>query len=393
MRGWAMTGWCDWAYKIGNFHEKYLLGIIDALENEGEPAKAAQLRAEWEKKVRYFLHDDPHPWISEMPVDSTAFESTYTIANYALGHALPAAERLWFDKNTTAWRSYPATDPTRVVDFLRRQLAANLACRGWLETSYYQLGSDFRGSGSGSYCLSYMSQMGGWAVLDYALRVADEPAELVRLGYASLLSSWALVNSGTPESNHGFWYPGALHDGAAAWGFMPQKLGDEWNPACRPIPRGPWPVDGEIDHGLTAGIEAAATIVVDDPLFGLFAYGGTLTCEGNEVRVLARDGVRRRIHLLWDRARVHLELARDRFAAEICITATRDFRRLAFALENAAGTAHTTTLTLEGLPTGAYALRIGDTNALEFETTAGRAQKLRIDVAATGLTRVAIERK
>ncbi len=393
MRGWAMNGWCDWAYKIGNFHEKYLLAIIDALQAEGEGAKAAMLRAEWEKKVRHFLHDDPHPWVSEMPVDSTAFESTYALARYALGRELPAAERLWFDKNAARWRSYGATDRARAADFMRRQLAANLACRGCLETSYYHLGSDFRGSGSGSYCLSYMSQMGGWAVLDHALRFADAPAEFVRLGYASLLSSWALVNSGPPEANHGFWHPGPLHDGAAAWGFMPQKLADEWNPACRPIPRGPWPVDGEIDHGLAAGIEAAATVVIDDPLFGLFAYGGTLSRERDEIRVLVRDGVRRRIHFLWDRARVHVELARDRFAAESPIAVARNFGRLAFALQNAAGTAHATTLSIEGLPPGAYTVHAGEAPAAEFEATARGVHALRLKVAPRGLTNVAIERK
>ncbi|MBN1443416.1 MAG: hypothetical protein JXA90_11965 [Planctomycetes bacterium] len=27
--GWSFTGWTDWAYSIGNFHEKYLLAIMN----------------------------------------------------------------------------------------------------------------------------------------------------------------------------------------------------------------------------------------------------------------------------------------------------------------------------------------------------------------------------
>ena len=45
---------------------------------------------------------------------------------------------------------------------MERQLAAGLCVRGWLETSYYQLGADPG--------LGYMPAMGGWGILDYALK-------------------------------------------------------------------------------------------------------------------------------------------------------------------------------------------------------------------------------
>ncbi|MBN1443417.1 MAG: hypothetical protein JXA90_11970, partial [Planctomycetes bacterium] len=147
--------------------------------------------------MKYFLYDDRFPFISEMPVDSTAYESTYAIAKYALTRGLEPDEKLWRDKDTGRWYSHPRIEPERHREFLERQLLANLACRGWLETSYYHLGSDFRGCGSSFYTLSYMSQMGGWAILDQALRFEEDPFPLIRLGYASLLSSWALMNTGT----------------------------------------------------------------------------------------------------------------------------------------------------------------------------------------------------
>ena len=38
--GWSFTGWVYWQYTVGNFHEKYLLPLIAALETEGRQAKA-----------------------------------------------------------------------------------------------------------------------------------------------------------------------------------------------------------------------------------------------------------------------------------------------------------------------------------------------------------------
>jgi hypothetical protein len=128
-----------------------------------------------------------------------------------------------------------------------------------------------------------------------SIALPAEMAELTQLGYASMLSSWALVNSGRADTNYGFWHPGAAHDGAAAWGFQPQMLGHEWNPACRAIARGPWPVDGQIDRGLTAGVEGAATVVVEDPIFGLLAYGGLLRSADPSIEVVPRDGVGQRL--------------------------------------------------------------------------------------------------
>ena len=103
--------------------------------------------------------------------------------------------------------------------FMDFQLLLNMSDRGWLETTYYQLGSDYRGNLT--YLLSYMSQMGGWSILDYALHFATDPTDYLRLGYASSLSSWALVNSGTAESGYGYWFPGKDNDGATGGGFMP----------------------------------------------------------------------------------------------------------------------------------------------------------------------------
>lgn len=363
--GWAFTGWTDWAYKLGNFHEKYLLKLIIALEKEGQQEKADYLRNEWEKKVKYFLYDDPYPFVSEMPVDSTAYESSYAVAKYAMTHELKTDKNLWKDNNTNQWYSHPKIDPEVHQAFMKDQLYANLACRGFLETSYYHLGSDFRALGSGGYCLSYMSQMGGWAVLDYALEFAENPSEFLSLGYASMLSSWALVNSGDEQSNYGYWFPGKLHDGAVGWGFCPQKTGQEWNKGCwnkedGGVPRGIWPVCGEIDHGLTAGVEAACTVVYEDPIFGLFAYGGILEEKEKHIRIHCRDGVRQRIYYVNNGINMRVSLDRDGFDKEVPVQISKDITEIDFNLESRNKNSHSTTVTIKGLPQADYILSLGD---------------------------------
>ena len=112
--------------------------------------------------------------------------------------------------------------------FMSKEIAGNIFCRGWLETAYYTLGSDLRVSGAKAYTLSYMSQMSGWALLDYALYHAEDPFACLRLAYASALSSWALMNSGTPQSDYGYWFPGKANDGGAGGGFEPAAYGTTW---------------------------------------------------------------------------------------------------------------------------------------------------------------------
>src|SRR5204863_3753088 len=180
---------------------------------------------------------------------------------------------------------------------LDQQIKLNLACRGWLETSYYYLGSDFRASGSASYTLSYMAQMGGWAISDYGLYFAQDPFPYLRLGYASYLSSWALLNSGTPESNYGHWYPGKNNDGGAGGGFEPRPWGRAWL-GNKEMGRGSWWYSGEIDLGYSGALRTAATVVSDDPIFGLFAYGGDLKQSSHVIRVVPKDGLRTRFYVV-----------------------------------------------------------------------------------------------
>ena len=322
---------------VGTMNEAFIPELIDALEREGKADWARQLRGLWEGKVDRFVNHTPNLYGSEFAFDSTGFESTGAFAHYANTHPM---------KTVT---------PDAAKTFTDFQLALDMADRGWLETTYYQMGSDYRGSLT--YLLSYMSQMGGWSILDYGLYFAADPTEYVRLGYASALSAWALVNSGTPESGYGAWFPSANNDGAAGGGFMPEAIGRAW--IGKPMRRGAWYYSAEEDVGYCAAIRTHRTIVTDDPVFGAYAYGGILTHAGNAVSVIPRDGLRVRFDVVRRDQRLHLELDHDGFAKEQPIVVADDLSRIQFTLENRTGPAHSTGLTIEGLPPGDYQVTIG----------------------------------
>lgn len=293
----------------------------------------------WNGKVERFVNPKTRPNLfgSEFAFDSTGFEATGSMAHYAMEHAAgPSREG-----------RYTAEQAKKFLEF---QLRLNLGDRGWLENTYYQLGSDYRGGLN--YLLSYMSQMGGWGVLDYGLYFAQDPAEYLRLGYASSLSSWALVNSGTPESNYGFWWPGKENDGATGGGFNPEPMGTGW--IRKAVPRGAWYYSAEQDVGYCGALRTHATIVTKDPLFGEFAYGGELTRKTDSVSVIPRDGLRTRLHVIRGDQRLHMELIGDGYAGGQPIVVNDKLTKIKFTLENRAKAAHKAQLCINGLAAGDY---------------------------------------
>ena len=350
-------GWADWAYKQGAFHELHIPGLIDALDREGRGADAARLRAEWEKKAKYFAYDDPYPFGSEMFFDTTAFQSAHALARYGIANDLKPDQGLWRDKNSGVVNSHPRVERADFRRLMERSIQANIAARGWLESSWYQLGSDYRQRGNSTYLLSYMTQMGGAPILDYALNYAQGDASaLMRLGYASYLGSWALVNSGPAKTGHGYWFKGAENDGAAAWAFQPAKYGSLFDGLAFHQGRGAWRHDGEIDNGFSDALLEAATVVTDDPLFGRIALGGDLAETAAALAVTPRDGVRQRLRVRVNGLRVDLTLDHDGFAANSPIILSKSNDRLSFQLEKRYGKPHWTVATVQGLARGTYRL-------------------------------------
>ncbi len=187
--------------------------------------------------------------------------------------------------------------------------------------------------------------MGGWAVLDYGLNFAENPYDFIQLGYASYLSSWALMNSGTPGSNYGFWFPGKENDGAMGWAFTSEKFTRAW--IRKDVPRGAWLYDGEADLGNGAAIRTATTILTNDPLFGWFCYGGIMKVENKSFEINPRDGLRQRLDILTDNENIHIEVDRDGYSKEHAIIIKKAFNEITFHLENRTNDKHITTLKIK----------------------------------------------
>ena len=336
------------AYRTGLYNELVIVNLIAELQSAGMTAEAEILKGHWEQKVKTFVNGQLNLFQSEYAFDSTGFESTHALAKYALEHA---------DKQGENSTGIPLENAER---FMETQLAANIFCRGWLEPAYYLLGSDYRGSGGNSFTLTYMSQMGGWSVLDYALYSARERDWYLQLGYASFLSAWALMNTGTPQSNYGYWYPGKENDGGAGGGFEPAPYGQTW--LNQPHHRGPWYYSSEVDLGYSGALRTAATILADDRIFGRFCFGGDWRKTTAGIEVTPKDGLRRRFHaLLGDsgRRKLHMVLDTDRFVSSQPIVLKEDFSEIRFQLESDNPAKHVARLHLSGLTAGSYVLRNG----------------------------------
>ena len=337
---------------VGTMNEAFIPDLIHALEEERKDEWAAALRGHWEGKVDRFVNRTPNLYGSEFAFDSTGFESTGAFAKYAMTRGGRPGQPFPTDAAGAEFRRQVPYEAAQ--KFMEFQLRLNMTDRGWIEPTYYQLGSDYRGNLS--YLLSYMSQLGGWSILDYGLHFAAEPADYLRLGYASSLSSWALVNSGTEASGYGYWFPGKNNDGATGGGFMPEPLGRAW--IGKQMTRGAWYYSAEEDVGYVGALRKHATILTRDPIFGEIAYGGMVTRAGASASVTPRDGPRIRFHVIRDAQRLHLELDHDGYARDRPIVVADDLSRVQFVLENRTGGAHTTGLTIAGLPAGNYTISV-----------------------------------
>lgn len=286
-------------YNTGFFNELVIVQVIDALRKEQLPVKAMRLEYHWQRKAAAFIGEERNLFESEAPFDTTGFETTQALVNWGREHA-----QTLFSDNYRSLNSYTVAEVER---FEVRQRDCNLACRGTIENAYYITGSDIRGD-STKYTLGYMAQMGGWALLEDALYSAEEPFELLRIAYTSLLSSLCLINAGEAEENYGYWFPGSENHGASSGGFEAAPAGKCWMGPDQH--HGVWVYGSETDLGYCGYLRGASMIYAVDPLFGEICYGGLRQKTQNGLRLQPTDGVGRQFHFIQSRdERLHVILS------------------------------------------------------------------------------------
>lgn len=273
------------AFETGLYNELAINDIIRALENEDRTNEALRLQRLWDRKATSFISAKKDIFGSEYPFDTTGFESTQVLANRAIELAVA-------EQTTDPQARVHHISPHDAERFMHVQADANLATRGLFEPAYYWYGSDYRGNNY-KYTLSYMSQMGGQALLEYALHNTashEEAAEILRYAYGSLLSSWALLHQ----------------NGTASGGFEPLPYGQTWLGPKHQF--GPWYYSCEIDLGFCGGLRGMSTVIAEDPILGVTVYGGRLCQDGEKLEVIAADGVLDQLHVLTEAYRLSLSL-------------------------------------------------------------------------------------
>jgi Family of unknown function (DUF5695) len=367
---WSFGG--GQATQVGLMNEVVIPDIINALNAEGMTNQAASLQANWEAKVNYYVTGHADLFASEYAFDSTGFESQEAYAKYAALHA----------------GTDPAMGSTNVSLFLQQlqqymltQITANVFDRGWLETAYYFYGSDYRGDMGDDYIVTYMAQMGGWGLLDYALHYATNATDYLRLGYASYLNGWSTMNTG-PAPNYGYWYPGAAYDGGCGGGFEPSPYNNTWLNG-QPMHRGAWYYSAEENLGFCGAVRSAATILGDDPIFGRFCYGGTWQQTTN-LQITPLDGVRERFHAMLNNGSLHLVINTDRFAVGQAIGLATDLSQITFSLETDNPAAHTARMHFISSTTATYTVSNGGGTVGTLNLQAGVESILDLPIPAGG---------
>jgi len=147
-----------------------------------------------------------------------------------------------------------------------------------------------------------------------------------------------------------------------------------------------------MDLGFGAALRTAATVVVDDPLFGFFAYGGQLTKNRSTVNVIPKDGLRERFHIIRGEQRFHMLLSRDGFAKDKPIVLNESLNEIRFTLESRSSREHTTELRVSGLPAGTYEVTTDDLSILTFTPGKGKENIIALPVGEKKEIAVVIRR-
>lgn len=309
----------DGGNKWGMMGESSMPMILQALQDEGFTNQYNNLRAKYQAKVNY-MTGTAYPFGSEMPYDTTGYESAYTAAVYS--------------NNTTV---------------LERIKKATVATRG-SQPLWYFYGTDLRWMGESWWNVSYETQLGGMLLQDYCKRYPSSTQELLRLAYGSYMAGFANINSGQISSDPANKY-------ASSWVYQSEKGASEYSTVpTMSNTNGWWSWTGEADLGLLGGLKMAASDVVNDPIFGLIGYGCTVSQSGTNHTVVPKDGIRQRINMF--NLGIWMELEQDKFTSA---TISSNKNSVAFTLENRKSVAHSTKVSVEGLNPGTYNVAVNGT--------------------------------
>ncbi len=233
------------AIEQGNPGDRALELIVNALEAEGLEALHVEVRRALEPKIRH-LKKTPYPYASEYAFDTTGYEGVYWIRRMA-GDAAG-------------------------VDTV---LSTLLGTRG-KQPFWYHFGGDVRwGWGNSKFlapdeiCFNYMCGLNGRVLIDAWRNVRPDPMFL-SLGFAACIAPFALVDPDGTAHDFCGWEPGRVRF-------------DPWS--------------SEMGLGIMPSLFALFSLVLFEPDGEMRFHGCMGERSGGTLRILPRDGIRRRLVL------------------------------------------------------------------------------------------------
>lgn len=336
----------------GNMGETMFQELVETLRKEGMTDKAEWLQEQLDEKAAYYQSED-YPYTSESAFDTAAYEAVYSYAKMIGDEEL-----------------------------VKEVTATNISTRGQTPV-WYLYGSDLP-SQDGGVCLRYMTQVGGMSLLDYTLNYSDNRAYDIKLAYGSYMAGWALINSGYYDDN-----PNNLY--SSIWYYQGRKgktmhSVNSWEKIL-PIYNGGLATSGESALGFWAALHMASTVISDDPVFGVYAYGGKVNEAEKGFTIIPNDGVRKRVHLLNMEEVVSIELLQDQISS---LKIAKNADNLSIKVDNVTGSEHTVDVQLTGIEAGSYTISVngtavgktkinnGQTAEISYTAPAGTAYELSI---------------
>ena len=322
------------AYVFGAMGEMNLPKILEALQKEKHNDEYEWLKEKISKKMNTLFAEN-YPFASEMSIDTTGFETCYTLA-----------------------KMFGNTEMAQKV------MKASLACRG-VQPLWYFYGSDNRHMGESWWNLGYETQLGAWQQQDYLYEYMDvdnsEFDQYMRGTYGAYLAGWSNINVGQISNKD-------ANYGAASWQYQSEKgkNGYDYIPSLD----GWWAWSGESALGFWGGLKTASANVVDDDIVGLYGYGCDVNYADGIYTVVPKDGVRTRL-TLYNKGKFAVELGKAQYKeARIDDSLTN----LTFTVESSLDQAYSPEITLKKMPEGTYEVKVDGKKNTTFTSDGSVAQ-------------------
>jgi hypothetical protein len=294
--------------KMGLISGSNAVYIVEDLRKEGWNEEYKTLLALMQTCNDGFIRDE-YPYASEIEIDETAQHQVYFFTRYFGAHGNSDSER----RNTEV-----------------RQVLK--ALRGGDQPVWFCYGNDLFAHPDlrGQIACWHAESINGMCLLR-AFEDTGDPSMLVK-GYAGVMS--------------------VLHN------VLPDGMGYGWFNLDPGEFRSEPPKTFEGGPGLWGFLRAAKSYVIEDESFGRVGFGCRVSESANEIRVVPKDGLRKRVMLVSDK--LNIEATRG----EINVVAfNRASHSLHLEMEDSTGVAKTIQLTIDGMPAGEYALRIRDSES------------------------------